>query len=252
MVATDLPDPALGAYRKEQLQFATTAWPIRAAEELRSALIFRALTRAASAMALPPPWPARFESAMRDELRHAHLCADVGARLGTRPPDYDPRPVKTRLAGLHDPLHRTLSLLLVEVAIGETISMHLFRSCRRASREPLTRAALGAIVADEARHQRLGWSGLAALWPLLDGSRREAAQREAARGLGGCEQQTARPAMIWLKQGRPFDPAYAELGVLHPEARIEAFYFAVERLVVPRLSRMGLDGPTAWKDRYRS
>jgi len=46
--------------------------------------------------------------------------------------------------------------------------------------------------------------------------------------------------------------AYAALGVLHPEARVEAFYFAVERFVVPRLTRLGLDGDLAWKTRYRS
>lgn len=41
------------------------------------------------------------------------------------------------------------------------------------------------------------------------------------------------------------------LGVLHPESRVEALYFAVERFVVPRLTRLGLDGNLAWKNRYR-
>ncbi len=122
---------------------------------------------------------------------------------------------------------------------------------RRGAVEPLTRAALGAIVEDEARHQRLGWSGLAALWPTLGEARRIEVQQEAARGLAGCEQQTARPAMQWLRSGQRFDPAYAALGVLHPEARVEAFYAAVERLVVPRLTRLGLDGQLAWKSRYQ-
>jgi hypothetical protein len=76
-------------------------------------------------------------------------------------------------------------------------------------------------------------------------------QREAARGLALCEQQTARPAMLWLQQRKPFDPAYAALGVLHPESRVEAFYFAVERFVLPRLTRLGLDGDLAWKTRYQ-
>lgn len=107
------------------------------------------------------------------------------------------------------------------------------------------------ILADEVRHQRLGWDALKALWPLLDEPMRAFVQREAARGLAGSEQQTARPAMEWLQQRKPFDPAYADLGVLTPEARVEAFYFAVERFVVPRLTRLGLDGPLAWQNRYR-
>jgi hypothetical protein len=247
----DLPAPDLSPYGEAQVKFAIAAWPMRAAEELRSARIFRALWRASRAAGVPEPWPARFESGMRDELRHARLCVSVGDRLGASAPTYDVRPVRARLAALDDPLFRTASLLLVELAIGETISTYLFRAARRAAVEPLTRAALIDIVGDEVRHQRLGWAGFSALWPVLPDGLRGAAQREASRGLAACEQQTARPAMAWLQQKRPFDPAYASLGVLHPEARIEAFYFAVERFVVPRLTRVGLDGAAAWERRYR-
>jgi hypothetical protein len=38
---------------------------------------------------------------------------------------------------------------------------------------------------------------------------------------------------------------------LHPERRIEAFYFAVERFVIPRLHALGLDGSRAWAWRCR-
>ena len=64
------------------------------------------------------------------------------------------------------------------------------------------------------------------------------------------EQQIAAPALKRLDAGIAFQPAYAELGVLAPEARVEAFYAAVERLVIPRLARLGLDGARAWRDRY--
>jgi hypothetical protein len=252
MRTTELPSPSLARFSEAQLRFATAAWPMRAAEELRSALIFRALAEVARAAGFEAAWVARFSSAVRDELRHSRLCATVGARVGAAKPAYDPRPVRARLATLPEPRLRAISLLLVEVAIGETISMLLFRAGRRAATEPLTRAALSSILADEARHQRLGWSALAAAWPTLPDALRDAAQREAAFGLGSCERATALPALKWLEAKRPFDPAYAALGVLHPEARVEAFYFAVERLVVPRLTRLGLDGARAWQSRYRS
>ena len=225
---------------------------MRAAEELRSALIFRALHTASRRVGVSGDWLARFASAVHDEIRHARLCAEVGARLGAKPPKYDASPVHARLAMLPDPMLRAASLLLVELAIGETISTYLFRAAYRAAREPLTRAALRSILGDEVRHQRLGWTALEALWPTLSQARRVELQRHAARGLAGCEQQSAKPAMLWLKERRPFDPAYAELGVLHPEQRVEAFYFAVERFVVPRLARVGLHGARAWEGRYRS
>jgi hypothetical protein len=247
----ELPAPELKPYTGAQVRFAAGAWPMRAAEELRSARIFRALARAARASGMPDPWPARFVAGAHDEIRHARLSADVGARLGAKAPVHDPGPVRARLAGLPDARTRCAALLLVELAIGETISMCLFRAGRRAAREPLSRAALHAILSDEARHQRLGWSGFEALWPRLDERRRAAADQEASRGLAGCERQVAQPAMQWLQRKVPFDPALGALGVLDPEVRVETFYFAVERLVLPRLARVGIDGQRAWERRYQ-
>jgi hypothetical protein len=34
--------------------------------------------------------------------------------------------------------------------------------------------------------------------------------------------------------------------------RVEAFYAAIERLVIARLTRLGLDGARAWRDRYHA
>jgi hypothetical protein len=224
---------------------------MRAAEELRSALIFRALTRAATVAKVPLPWPERFAAAVHDEVRHAKLCAMVGTRLGARAPRYDARPVRARLAPLHEPLHRVASLLLVEVAMGETLSMGFFRASRRAAVEPLTRAVLTSILVDEVRHMRLGWSALARLWPLLSTFHKDGLQREATRALAAFEQRSAAPALARLRRGEPFDPAHAALGVIAPAARVEAFYTSVETLLVPRLTRLGLDGKRAWSDRYR-
>jgi hypothetical protein len=247
----ELPPPDLAPYTRAQIQFAIAAWPMRAAEELRSALIFRALARVASIAGLSSPWPSHFVLAVHDELRHARLCASVGERLGALAPRYDARPVQARLAALTDPSTRAAALLLVEVAIGETISTSLFRAGRRSTVEPLSRAALTRIVTDEVRHRDLGWKGAAALLPTLSEPQRRGLVREVAAGFAAFERQNALPALERLERREPFDPAYAALGVLAPEARVDAFYAAVEHLVVPRLERLGLDGNRAWRDRYR-
>jgi hypothetical protein len=244
------PAPALAGYEPGEVAFARDAWPLRAAEELRSALIFRALARASVRSPLCAGWSAPFLAAARDELFHVKLCAAAGERLGAPPPRYDAGPVRARLAPLADPQRRACALALIEVAVGETISLAMFRAGRRAAREPLTRAALERILVDEVRHQRLGWSAISAWWPALDEPDRAALQEEARAGLGAMEQQIAAPALRWLQSRARFNPRYAELGVLAPEARVEAFYAAVERLVVPRLTRLGLDGDRAWRDRY--
>ena len=66
------------------MAFAAAAWPMRAAEELRSALIFRALARAAAAAKLPEPWTKRFAAMVGDEIGHARLCAEVGVQARRR------------------------------------------------------------------------------------------------------------------------------------------------------------------------
>ena len=242
--ATDpkLPAAELTGFTRAQVAFAATAWPMRAAEELRSALIYRALA-AASCTALPA-FTQRFVCVMHDEIGHARLCARITARLGMQRPTYDASPVRARLAPLTDSTTRTIALATSEVAIGETISMAMFRESRRATTEPLAHAAITSMLADEARHHQLGWDALAALGPS------DTMQREATAALASSEQQIAVPALRFLERGDAFDPAWAALGVIHPERRVEAFYNAVEKLVVPRLTELGLDGAGAWARRY--
>lgn len=242
--AIELPAHELGGFTSDQLEFAIGAWPLRAAEELRSALIYRALTR--SSREVLPAFADRFSTVAGEEVGHARLCATVGTRLGARAPRYDANPVRLRLARVQDPLDRTIALVAGEVAIGETISMAMFRESRRATTEPLSRAAIELILADEARHHQLGWDALAALGPS------ETMQREATNALASSEQQIAAPALRFLERGDHFDPVWAALGVIDPERRVEAFYAAVEQLVIPRLDRIGLDGARAFADRYRS
>jgi hypothetical protein len=239
-----LPVAELARFSPAQVAFAAAAWPMRAAEELRSALIYRALARA-SRTALPS-FTDRFERVAHEEVGHARLCAIVGTRLAAPRPDYDAGPVRARLAPLTDDRTRTIALVTSEVAIGETISMAMFRESRRAATEPLTRATIESILADESRHQQLGWDALAALGPSAT------LLREATMALAASEQQVAAPALRFLERGEHFDPAWAALGVIHPERRVEAFYAAVEQLVLPRLRELGLDADRAWADRYKA
>lgn len=250
--SAQLPEPNLAGYGQAQIGFAASAWPLRAAEELRSARIFHALKCAARASHLDSAWVTRFAVAVGDEVRHAKLCTDVGARLGAPAPHHDATLVRKRLASLPLPLDRAAALLLAEVAIGETISTSQFRVGRHCAREPLTRAALELILRDEVGHARLGWDALAALWPAIPDAERDALVTETRRALAACEQQIAVPALQRLEQGEPFNPEWAALGVVPPEQRVEAFYDAVEGQVVPRLARLGIDGQQAWSTRYRA
>ena len=240
---TDLPDADVAVYSAAQVAFAAASWPLRAAEELRSALIYRALA-AASASALPA-FTTRFAAVAREEVGHARLCQTVGARLGAPAPTYNAQPVRERIAALADARERAIALVVAEVAIGETVSMAMFREGRRATTEPLALAAIERIVADEARHQQLGWEALVQL------SADPLATAHTAHALAAAEQQIAVPALRFLEAGKSFDPAWAMLGVIAPERRVEAFYAAIEQLVIPRLERIGIAGQQLWDARYK-
>lgn len=250
-----LPSPVLRGYSPRALALAARAWPLRAAEEMRSAMVFRAVRAAARRVREPQlaAWERRFGEALGDELRHTRLCTAVGALLGAPRPRHDLAPVRNRLLGLPTASVRLASLLLVEVAMGETVSMALFRAGRRAAVEPLTRAALASIARDEIGHARLGWAALAA-WlgpdardpPPID------LRAIASRGLASIESDVALPALRRLEAGEPFDLALSELGVLAPETRVTTFYEVIERAVLPRLDRLGIDGAAAFRDRYRA
>jgi hypothetical protein len=235
-----------------QVAFAAQAWPMRAEEEDRSQAVFEELARLAPEAGLTSDQRARLEAAAQDEARHSRLCTEVGAALGARPPVLDRSRVAQRLGALPAaPMLRFLALISVEVAMGETLSCAFFRAGMERATEPQTRQALTSILRDEAIHARLGWGLLSLLRPRLGEAELAFLREEVRVQLGALEQLEAVPSLRRLERGEPFDPALPGLGVLDPEVRVAAFYGALERRVLPRLDRLGLDGARAWEQRYR-
>src|SRR5439155_6353350 len=96
-------------------RIAAAARPLRAAEELRSAFVFRPLAHAAHAAGAPfRAWAPSLRRVVGDELRHARLCTDLAAHFGAPAPRHDLSPVRARLASLPAPRTRLSHLLLVE------------------------------------------------------------------------------------------------------------------------------------------
>jgi hypothetical protein len=252
-MAADAPAPDLAPFTESAVRFAAQAWPLRAAEEDRSEGIFTALCEAAAAVALPAPLVERLTDARADEAEHARLCTRVSELLGAGAPRFDRGMLEPRFARVPQPLLRVLSLSTVEVAAGETVSCALFREAATRSREPLTKWALTAILRDEARHAQLGWETLTAALALPGApAELEPLHGELKAALASMEQITAVPSLRMLEAGTPYDPALDALGVLAPQVRVEAFYDALEKRVLPRLDALGLRASEAWAARYRA
>jgi hypothetical protein len=245
-----LPAPALGGHAPEHVAFAARAWTMKAEEEHFSAAIFADALSYLVDAEVPIDLLGGLHRVVGDELRHVELCLDLAECFQAPVPvaRHLPRePVPTAPA---ERRARGRSILLVEGAIGETISSALFAAGRRGAEEPCTRAALGSILRDEVLHARFFWEALAALEP--DARDREALHREASAALGRIETTYILPVLRRLEQGVPFEPAWAVLGIIPPELRVETYYRAIEGRVIPRLDRLGLDGGTAWANRYRA
>ncbi len=252
-ISGTLPEPDVSGYDAAQVAFAARAWTLKAEEEYRSAAVFAEIVAGCLHLGAPVDLLAQLARVVQDEIAHATLCLDLSVRFGAPAPAADLSRVDARLA-VHgsDRGRQALSLLLFEGAVGETVSVALFRAGRRGAREPCTRAALSAIMKDEARHSTLCWHAAAELVPGCSPEVRDALQRDLSRSLGAFEQGAALPALRRLEAGAPFDPTLAELGVIPPEVRVEAFYGALEGVALPRLTRLGFDGRRAWEERYRA
>ena len=143
------------------------------------------------------------------------------------------------------------ALLLFEGAVGETLSAMLFHASKQAAREPCSRAALAIILRDEARHGRLSWEALATMMPGCTDEERAVLQEDLRRSFGALERGTILPVLKRLEAGVETDPDAFALGVIPPEVRVDTFYRGLERVVIPRLGRLGFDGQGAWANRYR-
>ncbi len=87
MRTTDLPAPALAPYTEAQLRFATRRLADARKRGAAFGPDFRALAHASRVVGLPDPWPARFPSAVRDEVRHAPAEARSPAQANAFRPE---------------------------------------------------------------------------------------------------------------------------------------------------------------------
>jgi hypothetical protein len=250
-LASNVPRPSLQNYSPEQVQFASRAWTMRGEQEHHSAAIFSDLQSFLIDVDIPLDVLSQINRIVGDELRHAELCAEIAGLMGATPPHsrslsrgaLPSTSAERRARGLH--------IVLVEGAIGETISASLFNAGRRVAEEPCTKTALTLIHQDEALHARSFWEMLTLLKSEFDETDRERLHRQAQRALGSLEQEQILPSLQRLERGEFFDPTWSALGVLPPEQRAEAFYWAIEKRVIPQLNAVGLDGALAWRNRYR-
>jgi hypothetical protein len=183
-----------------------------------------------------------------DEVRHADYALRMASLLAGEDVAVD---FDRRLFGppwAPSPSLEALDALMIELpAISETLAAALLDACRERATDPVAGALLGAIVADEVHHCRLGWYYLAWREPQWTRAERQRAADAAGAVIVNIEQQ------FWHGRdaARGSKRAAAALGVLDSKSQRAVVRQVMEREVIPGLDALGLGAAHAWRVRLR-
>jgi hypothetical protein len=251
-IAPPLAPAGWDRFDASDLTIAARAWSARAVQERRSAAVFATISSGLASWPVSLGLSSALARIVVDELRHADLCRRMAVELGGTVEDDDLGSAERRLRPPgRAATNAALSLLLIEGAVGETISAAIFAATRAVTEEPRTHSALSVVLRDEVRHARTCWEALAALTTEMEADL-PTLGRDLSHEMGVVEIHSVLPA---LKRGDAGDlgkPEHAALGILPPLRRVEVFYATWEGTIIPRLRKLGIDGKRIWAERYES
>lgn len=148
-------------YDPAEVRAARKAWTLAAFQEHRTGQACALTLDALIAARIPLDLIAVATRFPLDEMVHVEMCARVAMELGGAVPiEHDPRHLIPRPDPSLSPLLYAADCVVRYFCVGEAVSIPLLRGTRKASRHPLLRAVLGAIVKDEAAHGMFGWTFL--------------------------------------------------------------------------------------------
>jgi hypothetical protein len=235
-------------YSPEALALAGEAQRMLAMGEYAAIDLFSHLTAALALHAAPLDVIAASATVALDELRHADLALRMAALLLDGEPAIDVVGGQVerrfpRAFGLAE-----LDVMMIELpAISETVALALLSACRDGAREPVVRAVLSSIAADEVHHARLGWYYLAWRAPQWTLAERQRAADHAGFVVANAEHR--------FRNGRDAPRGHRRaaqaLGVLDTVRQREAIRCVMEDEIVPALDALGLGASVAWRVRRR-
>ena len=185
--------------------------------------------------------------ASSDEARHTEYCLKMAAICGNA------APVQLSRAALDASLPALLTLeeldlaMLRDCAVAETLATALLTACRKQARDPVARAFMTALVADEVHHARLGWYYAAYRAPSWTHAERQRLADRMAEVVVGLEQE------FWMGRDAPpgLEAAARALGVLDSETQRSVVRDVAEQEILPALDALGFNSSQAWRLRPR-
>jgi hypothetical protein len=220
------------------------AWEQMTLNEYRSQVGFTDLLHSMTRQGLSRDSLQTMERLTRDEVVHVELCRRVVVGLGGS----DVIPGEPAWVGLDDtlePLEQVTDMVTTSLCIGESLSCALLGAAAKAARDPMVRAVLTRMTADESIHGQSGFHFLTTLLPAMTKRRR--------RWLEGRAEEAAEQAFAICLA--PYDDVAHPFGAL-PYSKLEPIMRATwSRLIAPGFARVGLSvrapGPVATPSRRR-
>lgn len=232
-------------YAQEALALASDQYGALARGERSAIGLFARLAAALDAFAAPREFVLGATAAAHDEARHAQYCEEFAVRCGfdASEPPAAPAPVEPEPRSL---IELDVAMLR-SVALSETLAATLLMACRRIAREPVARALLTTLIADEIHHARLGWYYAADRSPSWSTDERQQVADALAEAVICIESE-----FHWGRDAAPpFDHPTRALGVLRTDLQRSCIQDVVENEILPGLDALGLNATKAWAESSR-
>ncbi|HEU0034651.1 MAG TPA: hypothetical protein VFQ53_28700 [Kofleriaceae bacterium] len=224
---------ALDRYPIEHAIEARQIWSNGVFTEYASAAAFSALSSAMLACGAPVDLIAACADIVVDELFHVELSSRLTMELGGAVPiEFDLAQIAPVTTPGCRPILRAAEIAITTSCVGESLSVPALARSRTLATEPLVRAVLDRLLADEGPHARLGF------W-FFEWADAELTDDERAQ-LGRLARTTIDAyAPLWRDAACASCPLPAGLGG-HDEVGKRALRDAVERAIVTPLGRLGI------------
>ncbi len=220
------------------------AWQLRALDEYRSQVAFSELLMELTECGFAFDVLGTAVRVVRDEARHVELCRRMVEALGGST-KIEETPTYIR-SDKRLPLRvRVLRTLVGSLCIGETISVGLLNGVRANTADPLAKAVITCLLADESIHSRFGWTLLPMLLPTLTAAERADLDTTLPLYLSASAQVVKASAPV---QESPLACAPANpFGSLPASARADIFRESVENEVIRPFEALGVKARGAWE-----
>lgn len=207
-----------------------SAWEQMTLNEYRSQVGFTDLLHAMTRLGLSRDSLQTMERLTRDEVVHVELCRRMVVGLGGS----DIIPGEPQWVGLDESLpsmvERVIEMVTTSLCIGESLSCALLGAAAKAAKDPVAKAVLTRMTADESIHGQSGFHYLAVLLPVLTKRRKKwletRASEAAVQAYGICLE--------------PYADVSHPFGAL-PYSKLEPIMRSTwKRIIGPGFSKLGL------------